>query len=83
MIEKIKRIPNCTKYLYSLLLDNMIVDIHCQKKWEELLEDKSIAWKTVYNLPKQCSSDTQIHPFQFKFLRRVIPTNAFLLRMRK
>ena len=83
MIEKIQRVPKCTKYIYSLLLDNMTAYIHSQRKWEETLEDVSIEWDTAYNLPRQCSSDTHILTFQFKFLHRIVPTNSFLLRIKK
>ena len=83
MIEKIKRTPKCTKCVYSLLTDNITVNIHSQRKWEEVLDDENIDWKTAYSISRQRTQDTQIHTFQFKLQHRIIPMNAFLLRIKK
>ena len=54
------------------------VVIKPQKKWEEEFQD--INWKKTYRTVLNCTIDTKIRYFQYKFLMRILPSNRFLLK---
>ena len=55
-----------------------------QQKWIEdcNLGQNEIKWAATYQLAHKITNSTKLREFQFKFLYRRIPTNAFLTKIR-
>ena len=54
------------------------IEVKPQKKWEDVFD--IIDWKKTYNTVINCTIDTKIRYFQYKFLMRILPSNRFLLK---
>ena len=50
-----------------------------EEKWQNTLGEQ-FKWKTVYQIPYKCSTDTTLRSFQYKILTRIIPTNKLLYK---
>ena len=78
------------RVVYSLFLKNIAtVPQKSQLKWARDLEAcqkneihkiDNIDWKTVYSISFSCTSSTSLRTFHFKYLRRRITTNTFLMK---
>ena len=73
---------NCIKFIYSILLEN-VVHLPMEKivKWEDILECDIADWSKYFIILNKCCNDTYLKNFQYKFLHRVVPTNSFLFKI--
>ncbi len=71
--------PN--KLLYNIQIESMrLNELKCSSKWETELEKRDIQWKTIFTIPYTCTINTKLRAFQYKYLMRIIPNNAFLFK---
>ena len=71
---------------YQILLKRKTSSpVKSQGKWlaEDLFSNKQVNWENTYQLPFLCATETKLRVFQFKFLRRRVATNDFLLKTGK
>lgn len=51
-----------------------------EEKWASDMNCTTLQWNKIYVLPIKCTIDTLLREFQYKFLKRIIPTNTFLFK---
>ena len=71
---------HANKYLYDIQLKNDIPKAKSEEIWAKDFNCNDIEWKQIYILPVKCTIDTTLRAFQYKFLKRIIPTNTFLFK---
>jgi exonuclease III len=82
MVEKIKKCKNPNKIFYNILQNSETQNetTKSEEKWNTILSKEDIRWKSVYILPFLSTIDTVIRNFQYKYLKRIIPTNKYLYK---
>jgi hypothetical protein len=79
ILDKLKTSKTPNKFFYDILLRNRKTDpVKSENKWETILQNKNIKWKKVYSNTFISSIDTIFRNFQYKYLKRIIPTNKYL-----
>ena len=67
--------PNKLLYRTHLKRNKQILN-KAENKWNDSYPD--IEWSKIYMIPFLCTIDTKLRAFQYKFLKRILPTNDFL-----
>ena len=78
--EILKSNKGC-KDMYKLFNNKKVV-IKSKEKWNQALGNTNFNWKTIYNLPAKCCSNTKLHWFQYRIIHRILATNDFLLKLK-
>ena len=80
-MEKIEKVKQGNRYLYSILLRN-IEKPKSENKWVQVMGESNVNnnWKEIYAVIYKASNDSSIRSFQYKFLLRILPTNKQLLK---
>lgn len=79
-ITKVINLRKPYKYLYSMHTKghNKTVINKSENKWNNVYNLNKVDWSQVYTNPFKCTIDTRLRAFQYKFLKRILPTNVFL-----
>ena len=80
LIDEIVKSKSKYNILYLRHINNLgkSIEVKPQKKWEDVFDN--IDWKKTYNTIINCTIDTKIRYFQYKYLIRILPSNRFLLK---
>ena len=53
-------------------------EIKPHKQWEK--QFTNLNWKHIHSMPFECTIDTKLRAFQYKYTMRIYPTNQFLFK---
>ena len=65
--------------LYLQKHDNLAND-KAENKWNSTFDN--LDWEDIYTMSFNCSIDTKLREFQYKFINRLTPTNTYLYKCR-
>ena len=79
MIDTLLQVKQTNKFAYKLLTqsENNEED-KSQLKWNTTFINEDLNWKKIYTIPIIATNDMKIREFQYKCLKRIIPSNVFL-----
>ena len=79
MIDTLLQVKQTNKFAYKLLTqsENNEED-KSQQKWNTTFINEDLNWKKIYTIPIIATKDMKIREFQYKCLKRIIPSNVFL-----
>ena len=79
MIDTLLQVKQTNKFAYKLLTqsENNEED-KSQQKWNTTFINEDLNWKKIYTIPIIATNDMKIREFQYKCLKRIIPSNVFL-----
>ena len=81
LIKKLLKTKHANKYLYDIQLQNEDIPIaKSEEKWIKDINCNNLEWKQIYMIPIKSTIDTKLRDFQYKFIKRIIPTNTFLFK---
>ena len=78
MIDTLLQAKQTNKFAYKLLTqsENNEED-KSQQKWNTTFINEDLNWKKIYTIPIIATNDMKIREFQYKCLKRIIPSNVF------
>ena len=70
------------KKVYSILNDQVEVNEQCHQIWDNICRAETIpdTWKTRYQIIYLSTIESKMRSFQFKLIKRILPTNSFLFK---
>ena len=82
MFTKFLECAKPNRFVYKKLISFKSEQPHsCQEKWNNeinLPQDEKIDWSAAYQLAFQCTKNSKLITFNFKFLHRRLASNNFL-----
>ena len=78
MIDTLLQVKQTNKFAHKLLTqsENNEED-KSQQKWNTTFTNEDLNWKKIYTIPIIATNDMKIREFQYKCLKRIIPSNVF------
>ena len=81
LVDKLLKTKHSNKYLYDLQLNTEVnIKNNSEEKWDNELERENTEWNKIYMVPIICTIYIKLREFQYKFLKRIVPTNTFLFK---
>ena len=79
IINQIFEVKQTNKFAYKLLLQSdKNEEDKSEQKWNSTFTNEGLNWKKNYTTPILATGDIKIREFQYKCLKRIIPSNVFL-----
>ena len=79
VFDQLQKTKQINKLVYNILLNSEEVEGKMSKqKCNECFLDEELNWKNIYCTTLTTINEIKIRHFQYKYLKRIIPTNQFL-----
>ena len=80
LLEKVLATKRINKMLYDIQINHTEVEIKQKEKWESILENHDIEWKSIFRLSFETTVDNKLRNFNYKYLMGIVRTNKELFR---
>lgn len=72
-------VKQTNRFVYNVLLQFGTLEMtKSEQKWTNIFSNEELNWKKIYIMPFVITSDNKLREFQYKYLKRIIPSNNFL-----
>ena len=81
ILSHLKSTTQTNKFVFNCFMkSNQIHEITSDIKWNEMFSGEDLQWKNIFTTIFKSTNDIKLHNFQYKYLKRIIPTNQFLVK---
>ena len=78
VFDQLQKAKQRNKLVYNTLLNSEEVEKKkSEQKWNECFLGEELNWKDIYCTTHTTINEIKIRDFQYKYLKRIIPTNQF------
>ena len=79
LLNQLLRVKQTNTFVYNLLLNYENVEENkSEQKWSKMFVNEDLNWKKIYITPIIATNDIKLREFQYKCLKRIIPSNSYL-----
>ena len=81
LLKQIRNQTHVNKFVYNNFMRcSQGAVSKAEIKWNEQFSDETLQWKNIYLTVFKSTNDIKLRNFQYKYLKRIVPTNQFLTK---